>query len=126
MQLRTPLSRVLGLGSAKDGTSHWWAQRMTALALIPLLAWFLLALAMLPAYDYATLHAFVAQPLVAVLSMLLAGSVLYHAKLGLAVVVEDYVHGGMKVALLVLINFATTALAVAALYSILRISLGSS
>lgn len=126
MQLRTPLSRVLGLGSAKDGTSHWWAQRMTALALIPLLAWFLLALAMLPAYDYETLHAFVARPLVAVLSMLLAGSVLYHAKLGLAVVVEDYVHGGMKVALLVLINFATTALAVAALYSILRISLGSS
>ena len=99
---------------------------MTALALIPLLAWFLLSLAMLPAYDYATLHAFVARPVVAVLAMLLAGSVLYHAKLGLAVVVEDYVHGGMKVALLVLINFATTALAVAALYSILRISLGSS
>lgn len=125
MQLRTPLSRVLGLGSAKDGTSHWWAQRMTALALIPLMLWFMVSLAAMPAYDYDTMHAFVARPVVAVLLMLLTGSVLYHAKLGLAVIVEDYVHGGTKMAMLILINFAVVALAVAALFSILRIALGA-
>ena len=125
MQLRTPLSRVLGLGSAKDGTSHWWAQRLTALALLPLMLWLMVSLATMPAYDFATLRSFVAQPLTAVLLILLAGAMLYHAKLGLAVVVEDYSRGGAKVALLILIDFAVVALAVAALFSVLRIALGA-
>ncbi|MEM1261832.1 MAG: succinate dehydrogenase, hydrophobic membrane anchor protein [Pseudomonadota bacterium] len=123
-QLRTPLSRVLGLGSAKDGTSHWWAQRVSAIAIGPLLLWFGLAMLTLPDYSYASVAAFVATPIVTVLLLLLTGTALYHAKLGLQVVIEDYVHGALKVVALIGINFAVVALAVAALVSILRVALG--
>ncbi|MEM8982209.1 MAG: succinate dehydrogenase, hydrophobic membrane anchor protein [Pseudomonadota bacterium] len=122
-QLRTPLSRVLGLGSAKDGTSHWWAQRVSAIAIGPLLLWFGIATAALPDYSYTTVTQFVASPIVTVLLLLLTGTGLYHAKLGLQVVIEDYVHGGTKIAALIAVNFAVIGLTVAAMFSILRVAL---
>ncbi len=125
MQLRTPLSRVLGLGSAKDGTSHWWAQRMTAMALVPLLLWFGAVLVTRPDYSFQTLTAFIQSPLNAVLMVLLAGTLMLHAKLGLQVVVEDYMRGATKTVAIILINFSAVALGVAAVFAVLRISLSA-
>ena len=92
MSLRSPVGRVLGLGSAKDGTSHWWAQRVSAVALIPLTLWFLLSLLALPALDYATVRAWLSVPLSGLLAVLLVAVLTYHSYLGTTVVIEDYVH----------------------------------
>ena len=89
--MRTPLNRVRGLGSAKEGADHFWRQRLTALLLIPLVLWVGFSIAAIPT-DHATLVSWVQQPLVTVLLLLLILSVFYHAQLGLQVVIEDYVH----------------------------------
>ena len=89
MSLRSPLGRVLGLGSAKDGTGHWWAQRVTAVALVPLTLWFFIALLSLPALDYSTVKAWLALPVSSFLAVLTVGVLTYHAYLGTTVVVED-------------------------------------
>ena len=93
MSLRTPLGKVRGLGAARDGTGHWWAQRVTAIALVPLVIWFMVAMIGLLGADYDTVRAWLGRPLVSVLLLLLLGAVFYHARLGLNVVIEDYVHG---------------------------------
>lgn len=125
MSLRSPLGKVLGLGSAKDGTGHWWAQRLTAVALIPLGFWFAVAVLGLPVEDYQAVRAWLAQPLNSILMILLLVSVLYHSQLGVQVVVEDYVHGDWsKVLTLTLSKFLHLALAVAAIYSILILPVG--
>ncbi len=99
---RSPLSRVKGLGSAKNGTSHFWHQRLTALALIPLVLWFGFGLASLPA-DYHSLVAYIQQPVIAIGLILLVAMVFYHAQLGLQIVLEDYVssHAKRTVAIIV-------------------------
>jgi len=92
MSLQTPLARVLGLGSAKEGVEHWWWQRITAIALVPLGLWFVVAVISLVGADYAAARAWVGAPLNMVLLIAFAAALLHHAQLGLQVVIEDYVH----------------------------------
>lgn len=120
--LRTPLRRVRGLGSAKDGTSHWWAQRLTALALIPLSVWFVASVVALAGADYASMQAWIASPLVAGLLILLLVATFYHGQLGLQVVIEDYVHHeGVKIASIVAVKGLAILLSVASVLSVLSI-----
>ncbi|MBT7760804.1 MAG: succinate dehydrogenase, hydrophobic membrane anchor protein [Rhodospirillaceae bacterium] len=123
--LRTPLARVRGLGSAKGGTHHFWLQRLTAIALVPLTIWFALSIASLATADLPAVLAWMRSPLSAVLmlSFLLAG--FWHMKLGLQVVIEDYVHGeGRKLTCLILNNFISIFLALAATLAVLKMLLG--
>ena len=120
MSLRSPLARVRGLGSAKDGTGHWWFQRLTALALIPLGLWFCAAVIAMTGADYAAVAAWASSPLVAGLLILLLAATFYHAALGLQVVIEDYVHHEMTKLLLVLaVKAACLVLALTAILSVL-------
>jgi len=126
MSLQTPLGRFLGHGSARDGTEHWWMQRINAVALVPLCLWFVVTLATLANYEYATILLWVTQPFNAIMLILLLMAVLYHSLLGLQVVVEDYVHTDWtKVSILMLFKLVHIALGVAAIYSILTISTGA-
>ena len=120
--LRSPLGRVRGLGSAKDGTGHWWAQRLTALALVPLTVWFCISVIALSGADYAAVVDWIQSPVVAGLLVLLIVATFYHATLGLQVVVEDYVHHEMtKMALLLAIKALAIVLALSAVLSVLLI-----
>jgi len=92
MSMRNPLARARGHGSAKDGVHHWYAQRASALLLIGLLAWLLYSVLGLESTGYAASRAFIAQPVNAALLSVLLIAALYHAMLGLQVVIEDYVH----------------------------------
>lgn len=126
MSLRSPMGRVLGLGSAKEGVSHWWSQRVTAVALVLLTLWFASALLRLGDFSHAAVIAWIALPLNAVLLSLLIGTALYHSQLGVQVVVEDYVvNHGLKVVTLLLINFLHIALAALGIFSVLRIAFGA-
>ncbi len=123
--LRTPLARARGLGSAKGGTHHFWLQRLTAIALVPLTIWFALSIASLATADLPAVLAWMRSPLSAVLmlSFLLAG--FWHMKLGLQVVIEDYVHGEWrKIACLILNNLVSIFLALAATLAVLKMLLG--
>ena len=122
--LRTPLARVRGLGSAKGGTHHFWLQRLTAIALIPLTLWFALSMASLATADLPAVLAWMRSPLSAtlMLSFLLAG--FWHMKLGLQVVIEDYVHGPFaKHLLLLLVTFVSFSLGAGAIFAVLKIAL---
>ena len=123
--LRTPLSRARGLGSAKQGVHHWWAQRITAVALIPLVTWFAISLIMLSGADYAVVRAWIGSPVVMVLLTLTIVIGLHHGQLGMQEVVEDYVHSeGLKLALIVLLRFTAVFFGLAAIVAILRIGFG--
>lgn len=124
MSLRSPLGRVLGTGSAKSGLHHWWVQRVSAAALVPLSLWFVFSLATLGSLAHADVVAFIAAPMHAVLLALLAGVLCYHSYLGLQVVVEDYVHHkGAKIVTMLLLNFLHVLTAAAAIFAVLRISI---
>jgi len=126
MSLQSPLGRVLGLGSAKDGTGHWWPQRVSAIALIPLTLWFMLSLLSLPALDYATVRAWLSFPMSGLLTVLLAAVSTYHSYLGTSEVTEDYVHSaGMKVLSLLLLRFAHVLVGGAGIFAIMRVAFGS-
>lgn len=126
MKYRTALSVVRGTGAAKDGTRHWWAQRLTALALVPLGIAFIVMMIALLGSDYAGARAALAHPVAAALWILFTVALFHHAQLGLQVVVEDYVHSrGLKVAGIIAVKFAALALGAASIVSILRISAGS-
>ena len=122
MRHGTPLGRVRGLGSAKQGTEHWWHQRLTAAANLFLTLWFLLAIAQAPGYDFDSIRLWLSSAWVAIPLMLLIVSVFYHFRLGLQVVIEDYQHGENRVALMLLLNFFTVAAAGVAIFSILKIA----
>ena len=126
MKYRTALSVVRGAGAAKDGSRHWWAQRLTAIALAPLgLGFVVMTIALLGA-DYDGARAALAHPVAAALWILFTVALFHHAQLGLQVVIEDYVHSlGLKVAGIIAVKFAATALGAACVVSILRISAGS-
>ena len=126
MRYRTALSVVRGSGAAKDGTRHWWAQRLTAIALVPLGLAFVVAMIALVGSDYGTARAALAHPVAAALWILFAVALFHHAQLGLQVVVEDYVHSrGLKIAGVIAVKFAALVLGAICIVSILRVSLGS-
>ena len=125
MSMRSPIGRVLGLGAAKEGVSHWWAQRVTSVALVPLGLWFVSALLRMPTFSHEFVVAWIAVPLNSVLLLLLIGTSVYHSQLGVQVVVEDYVtHHGLKIATMLLIAFAHVAVAALAIFAVLRIAFG--
>ena len=121
---RTPLARARGLGSAKEGVHHWWAQRLTAIALIPLVVWFAVSLVMLSGADYLVVRAWIASPLVMVMLILTIGIGLHHGQLGLQVVWEDYAEGAVRVVMIVLTKFLAVLFGLGAIVAILRIGFG--
>jgi succinate dehydrogenase / fumarate reductase membrane anchor subunit len=122
-RLRSPLGRVMGLGSAKAGVAHWWAQRLTALALIPLLLWFVIEVIGLTGAPRSAVVAWLHGPFAAIATLLLLIAAFYHMALGVQVVIEDYVHSEWsKVTLLVLNKFVAFALAAAGIFAVLRIA----
>ena len=124
MSLRSPLGRVRGLGSAKDGTEHWWLQRVTALALIPLSIWFVIFMIQLVHADHNRVIRWIEYPVNAVLLILLLVCTFYHALLGLQVVIEDYVHSeGLKLATLLIVKFAVIVSAASAVFAVLKIAI---
>jgi succinate dehydrogenase / fumarate reductase membrane anchor subunit len=121
--METRLGRVRGHGSAKHGAGHWWHQRVTAAANLALVIWFLVTLFRLPALDYATVTEWLSQPLPAILLILLTISVFWHFRLGLQVVIEDYVHDkGLLAGCLILLNFYAIGGAAIAIFCILKIA----
>ena len=123
--LRTPLARARGLGSAREGVHHWWAQRLTAIALIPLVVWFAISLVMMSGADYGAVRAWIGSPVVMVLLILTIAVGLHHAQLGIQVVIEDYVHSdGWKLALIVAVRFLAVFFGLAAIVAILSIGFG--
>ena len=126
MEQRSTLGRVRGLGSAKEGVAHWWAQRTTALALVPLSLWFAASVIGLAGADYPAVVAWFKSPFNATLMILLIGATFYHAVLGLQVVLEDYVHHeGRKLASILIIKGLAGALGLLAVVAILKLAFGS-
>lgn len=123
--MRSAIGRVRGLGSAKQGTHQWWYQRLTAGANLLLMAWLMISIARQPSFDYAAMRLWMGSGWVAIPMALLVSSVVYHARLGLQVVIEDYQHDESRVVLLVLLNFFVIATGAVALFSILKIALGA-
>ncbi|MGE5515408.1 MAG: succinate dehydrogenase, hydrophobic membrane anchor protein [Bacteroidota bacterium] len=125
MTLRNPLGRARGLGSAKEGVSHHWSTQVTAIGLIPLSLWFVISLAGLHGADYATFKGWLSGPFNASMFVLTVLMVIYHAQLGVQMVVEDYVHGeGIKFGTLVAIKLVAAFLAVFMTVSILKVAVG--
>lgn len=123
MQLRTPISHSKGLGSAKEGLGHWTMQRLTAIANALLIIWFLISAMNLAGAGYQETKTWLASPVTASLMLLLITSIFYHAKLGLQVVIEDYVHhGGAKIAALTAITLITLGLGVTCAVAVLKTS----
>ena len=125
MSLRTPLARVRGLGSAKEGVTHWWAQRITALALIPLAIWLIATIMAVMVSPYAEAVAYFRRPFNAVFMALLVAATFHHGQLGLQVVIEDYVHTeATKIALLLLVKALAVVLAALGILAVLKLALG--
>jgi succinate dehydrogenase / fumarate reductase membrane anchor subunit len=123
--LRSPLASVTGLGSAKGGVHHWWLQRLTSIALVPLTVWFTVSLLSLPSLDHVTVVTWMAQSWTALLLILLVLVATYHSQLGVRVVVEDYVHNtGVRTLTLVTLTFVHALLAVAGVFAILKVAFG--
>ncbi len=126
MSLRSPLGQARGLGSAKEGVQHWWMQRMTALALIPLSLWFVFSIARYHLADYATMVAWLHNPYVTIALVLYFAAMFYHSMLGVQVVIEDYVgREPVKLVLQLLVKAAHAVLGVAAIFAVLKIAFGS-
>lgn len=123
MGFRTPLARARGLGSAREGAGHWWAQRLTAIALVPLCLWFVAGIIGLIGAGHGAALAWIASPLNAVLLVLLVLAVFHHGQLGLQVVIEDYVHTEwQKITLIVAVKFGSLVLGLAAVFAVARIA----
>ena len=126
MNLRSPLAVVLGAGSAGHGVGHWWAQRVSALALVPLTLWFVISLIGVPLNDYAAVTIWIGAGWNPVWLALLLVAMCVHSRLGVQVVIEDYVHGAaLKLALLLLNGAVHAVLLAAGIYALLRVALGS-
>lgn len=121
---RTPLSRVRGLGSAKTGTGHFWQQRMTALANLPLVLFFLWTVISLIGASHAEVVVHLSNPFVAIMMVLLIISVAWHMRLGMQIVIEDYIHGFGGLILNILNTFFAIALAASCAFAILKLAFG--
>jgi succinate dehydrogenase / fumarate reductase membrane anchor subunit len=121
--MRTPLARAIGLGSAKDGVHHWWMQRVSAIVLVPLTMWFIAAIIAQTGADYAAFVAWIRNPITDILMGLLLTALFYHAALGLQVVVEDYVHSDATFAAVIAVRLACFTLGAAGIFATLRIAL---
>jgi succinate dehydrogenase / fumarate reductase membrane anchor subunit len=127
MSLRTPLSKAVGLGAAGEGAAHWWMQRMTAVALVPLVIWFAFSVALIGEMSYEAITAWIGSPIAAVLLIVLIVSGFYHLQLGMKVIIEDYTHvEWMKLSGIIMVNFVCIVLMVAGILSVLKIALGAS
>lgn len=125
MSLRSPMRRVLGAGSAKEGVHHWWQQRLTSVALVPLAVWFVVSLLTLPSFDHGTVAAWMGQSPTALLLILLVLVSAWHSHLGVRVVVEDYVPApGARTVTLTLLSFLHALLAAAGVFAVLKVALG--
>jgi len=118
----TEIGRVRGLGSAHEGAHDWWHHKISAGSNLILVLWFIISIALLPAYDYATITGWLVQPLAAVPLILLVVSVFYHFHHGLTVVIEDYQHDHTRFVLLLLLKYFTIATATLAIFSILKVA----
>ena len=124
--MRSPLGRAIGLGPARSGVDHWWGQRITAIALVPLSLWFVAAVIGLLGADLETMQNWVGLPLPAILLILLLIATFYHASLGLQVVVEDYVHGEFaKLGLIIAVRLLCFGFAIAGIFAVVSIALGA-
>ena len=125
VSMRTPLARVKGLGASGHGVEHWWIHRVTAVSNVPLIIAFVIIVAALAGSSYEGAIAIVSHPLTAILLILAVISVANHMRLGMQIVIEDYVHEkGYKIAAVIANNFYAVIIAVACLYAILKVSLG--
>ena len=126
MTPRTPLARIRGLGSAKEGVRNWWMQRLTAVALVPLSLWFVVSILSMVGADHATVSQWIGSPLVTVLLILCIVALFYHAQLGMQEIIEDYVHTEwLKVTSGIVLKFAAILLAIVCAVAVLKVSLGS-
>ena len=124
--MRSPLGRAIGLGSAKEGVAHWWRQRVSALALVPLTLWFVIAVIGLIGADHAAFVAWVRSPMPAVFLVLLLVATFYHTALGLQVVIEDYIHGEVaRLAALLIMRLLCVLFAVRGIFAVLKMALGA-
>jgi succinate dehydrogenase / fumarate reductase membrane anchor subunit len=121
----TDLGRVRGLGAAKDGVHHWWLQRVTAIANIVLMLWFVFSLVRLPGLDYSSVTLWLRQPVAAVPMLLLIVAVFWHFRLGVQVMIEDYVQGRARVLAMLALNFYALAGGAAAIFAVLKIAFGA-
>lgn len=120
---RSPLARAIGLGSAKSGLHHWWAERVSAVALVPLTLWFVASVLANLAVPHAQAVAWLHNPAVTVLMILLLVALFHHAALGLQVIVEDYIHSWVKFAAIIAVHLASYGLAVTGIVAVLKIAL---
>jgi succinate dehydrogenase / fumarate reductase membrane anchor subunit len=122
--MRSGLGRVRGLGSARDGVSHWWMQRLAAVALVPLTLWFVFSVATLRGASQADVQAWIASPFVTVLLLLVVVATFLHLAMGLQTVIEDYIRDGVvKLAVLLAVKWACVLLGLASVLAILRIAI---
>lgn len=125
MNMRSMLGRARGLGSAKEGVGHWWVQRLTAIALVPLALWFVFAVLRLKGADHQAMTAWLGKPGNATLMILLVLTAFHHAQLGVQVVIEDYVHDeAKKFAAVIVMKLLALTLAVFAVVSVAKIAFG--
>jgi succinate dehydrogenase / fumarate reductase membrane anchor subunit len=123
-RMRSPLGRAIGLGSAKEGVDHWWWQRLSSIALVPLVLWFVAAVIGLAGADFDAVADWLANPLPAVLLVLLLVATFYHGALGLQVVIEDYVENEtLKFALLIVMKLAAFILAALGVFAVLKLAI---
>ncbi len=121
--LRTPLSQVKGLGSAKEGTGHFWVQRLTAIGLVPLVLWLSFSIAALPGMDYVSIREWISSPFTSIMLILFLIAGFYHAKLGLQTVIEDYIgNHSTRTVMIIVVSFLAAILAVTGVFSVLRIA----
>jgi len=121
--MRTPLARAIGLGSAKEGVGPWWAERVSAVALVPLTPWLVASIIAHIGSDYAAFIVWLRTPLTAIPMILLLIALYYHIAFGLQVVVEDYIHSGIKFAVVIAVRLSCCALATTGVVAILRSAL---
>lgn len=125
MSLRTPLGRARGLGSARDGTAHWWYQRLTAVVLVPLSVWLMMTIISLTSLSHSVVTAWLSFPVNAILLIIFLITLFHHAQLGVQVVIEDYIHSEwQKLGCIILVKFLALFAGLASILAVLKVFLG--